>query len=220
MHDLDGWETANAAQVLMVPGIDNSGPDHWQSIWERETGWFHRADMGLWERPVRNVWVTRLNQAIRATRAPVVLVAHSLGCLAVAWWAALEGQSYGWPVAGALLVAPPDVDRPDSDPRLAGFGPAPRILLPFPAVVVASRDDPYAGFEQTRRTAELWGATFVDAGALGHINARSDLGNWPEGRRLLDALIDGEAPRRTPAHGHQDFRAADRLAGPPAQHRH
>ncbi len=198
MHDLDGWETANTAQVMMVPGLDNSGPDHWQSIWQRETGWFDRADMGLWERPVRNVWVTRLNQAIRQTRAPVILVAHSLGCLAVAWWAALEGQVYGWPVAGALLVAPPDVDGPNRDPRLAGFGPAPKIILPFQTVVVASRNDPFASFEQSKRLAEIWGADFVDGGEIGHINAQSDLGNWPEGRSLLNALIDGQTPPRQP----------------------
>ncbi len=199
MHDIDSWETANTAQVLMVPGLNNSGPDHWQSIWQRETPWFDRADMGLWERPVRNVWVTKLNQAIRATRAPVVLVAHSLGCLAVAWWAALEGQVYGAPVAGALLVAPPDVDRPDLDPHLAGFGPAPRVILPFPAVVVASRNDPYARFEQSKRVASLWGAHFVDAGRLGHINAQSDIGNWPEGRSLLDTLLDRETSPRQQA---------------------
>jgi predicted alpha/beta hydrolase family esterase len=201
MRDLNDWESAHGAQVLMVPGVNNSGRDHWQSIWERETPWFDRVDLGLWERPVRNVWVTRLNQAISRTRAPVILCAHSLGCLAVAWWAALEGQVYGWPVAGALLVAPPNVSSAAANQSLSGFGPTPKVILPFPTILVASRNDPHADFHHSRQLAELWGAHFVDAGPLGHINAQSALGNWPEGRALLDALIDGQtAPRFNSGH--------------------
>ncbi|HZV57606.1 MAG TPA: alpha/beta hydrolase [Sphingobium sp.] len=190
MQDLDDW-AAPMPHVLTVPGLNNSGPDHWQSIWERETPWLSRVDLGLWERPQRNVWVTRLSQAIRSSRAPVVLCAHSLGCLAVAWWAALEGQSYAHPVAGALLVAPPDCERALVNQHIAGFGPVPRVILPFPTILVASQNDPYASIERSIRMAELWGAAFVDVGELGHINAQSNLGDWPEGRMLLNHLIDG-----------------------------
>jgi predicted alpha/beta hydrolase family esterase len=100
-----------APTIVTVPGLNGSGPTHWQSLWERFRGDTVRAELGMWERPHRNSWVTKLDQTIRSVQAPVVLAAHSLGCIAVAWWAALSGQPYGWPVMGALLVAPADVDR-------------------------------------------------------------------------------------------------------------
>src|ERR1700744_378609 len=92
--------------VLTVPGLNGSGPSHWQTLWEEARPDTLRVELGMWSMPHRNAWVTRLDQAIPAAQAPVVLAAHSLGCLAVAWWAELSGQPYGWPVAGALLVAP------------------------------------------------------------------------------------------------------------------
>lgn len=175
--------------VLTVPGLDNSGPAHWQTIWERERPDCERADLGMWSRPHRNRWVTALNNAIRNARRPVVLAAHSLGCLAVAWWAALETQPYGTPVAGALLVAPPDVDAIGPDTRLAGFGPAPKLLLPFPSVVIASADDPYIDIRRAHSLASFWGSHFVNAGELGHINAESELGDWRWGQDWLDLLL-------------------------------
>src|SRR3546814_20328511 len=94
--------------VLAVPGLNNSGPGHWQTIWETTRNDCERVDLGMWDRPHRNTWVNKLNAAIRQADRPVILVAHSLGCIAVAWWAALERPPFGSPVAGALLVAPPD----------------------------------------------------------------------------------------------------------------
>lgn len=190
MQDTGSWQTRREPQILLVPGVDNSGPRHWQTIWEAEGPWFSRADLGMWHRPHRNAWVTKLGHSIRNLASPVILCAHSLGCLAVAWWAAFEGQSYGHPVAGALLVAPPDCDRSDVDPRLTDFGPAPTVALPFPALLVASRDDPYADIERARAMADAWGAVFHDAGSLGHINADSGLGSWAEGRALLRRVAD------------------------------
>ena len=178
-----------APVVLTVPGIDNSGPGHWQSIWEAQRSDTRRVALGMWNKPHRNSWVTRLSQAIRGSEAPIVLCAHSLGCLAVAWWATLEGQAFGHPVAGALLVAPPDCDHLDPADRLAGFGPTPKMALPFPSLLVASRNDPYASFEWSRERAHYWGSELVDAGPVGHINAASGLGDWPDGAALLDRLI-------------------------------
>lgn len=175
--------------VLTVPGLGGSGPTHWQSLWERDRHDTVRADLGMWHRPHRNAWVTKLDQAVRSARAPVILVAHSLGCVAVAWWASLSPQPYGWPVAGALLVAPADVDRRDAPEELAGFAPAPRIALPFPSIVVASTDDPWVSIERAHSMAADWGSHFVDAGPRGHLNAASGLGHWPEGQELLDRVI-------------------------------
>jgi predicted alpha/beta hydrolase family esterase len=175
--------------VLTVPGLDNSGPGHWQSIWDKERADCERVELGMWSRPHRNSWVSTLNRAISDAGRPVVLAAHSLGCLAVAWWAALETQPFGYPVAGALLVAPPDVDAIGPDIRLAGFGPAPKLLMPFPSIVIASANDPYIDLSRAHSLAKYWGSHFVDAGRLGHINAHSGLGAWSWGQGWLDALL-------------------------------
>lgn len=176
--------------VLTIPGLNNSGPDHWQTLWEAKRGDCERVDLGSWASPSRNAWVTRLDAAIRDANAPVILAAHSLGCLAVAWWGALQSQAYGWPVTGALLVAPPDCDRMETPESIGGFGPTPRTQLPFPSILVASRDDPYIFFERAHSIGKYWGSSFVDAGYAGHINAESDLGDWAFGQGLLERLID------------------------------
>lgn len=176
--------------VLTVPGLDGSGPDHWQTIWEQTRSDCRRVELGTWSAPDRNRWVGRLDAAIRQVDGPVVLAAHSLGCITVAWWGALQSQAYGWPVVGALLVAPPDCDRPElTDDRIAGFGPVPRVPLPFPSLLVASRDDPYIYYERAHGIGKAWGSQVVDAGYSGHINAQSGLGPWMFGQALVDRLV-------------------------------
>jgi uncharacterized protein len=174
--------------VLLVPGLNNSGPDHWQSLWERSRPDCQRVELGMWHRPHRNTWVNQLNLAIRQADRPVVLVAHSLGCLAVAWWA-LEQPKLDDPVVGALLVAPPDVDFFPMDDRLLSFSPTPSAPLPFPSILAASHDDPYMGIRAARRLARLWGSNFADAGKIGHINAQSGIGDWEFGQFLLEMLF-------------------------------
>ena len=177
----------NATIVLTVPGLDGSGPNHWQTIWEHTRDDVFRVELGQWERPHRNSWITRLDHAIRAARGPVLLAAHSLGCVAVAWWSAFAGRLPDSKVVGALLVAPCDADRCGSE-RVAGFAPVPLRRMPFPSLVVASRDDPWIEPARAQELAMRWGSGFVDAGAVGHINADSDLGTWDEGQSLLAAL--------------------------------
>ena len=176
--------------VLTIPGLNNSGSGHWQTCWEDMRGDCQRVDLGSWASSTRNSWVTRLDAAIREVDGPIILAAHSLGCLAVAWWGALQSQAYGWPVTGALLVAPPDCDRMETPETIGGFGPTPRAQLPFPSIVVASRDDPYIFFERAHSISKNWGSSFVDAGRCGHINADSMLGEWAFGQALLEGLID------------------------------
>ncbi len=176
--------------VLTVPGLGNSGPSHWQTLWEQTRVDTRRVELGMWETPHRNAWVTKLDQAISQARAPVILVGHSLGCQAIAWWASLSPQPYGWPVAGALLVAPADVDRADIPPELATFARAPRTPLPFPSILVASTDDPWIALDAAHSLAVDWGSHFVDLGPQGHINAASGLGWWPEGQALLERVIE------------------------------
>lgn len=137
---------------LMVPGIDNSGPDHWQSQWEQRREDCVRVELGMWDRPHRNTWVNNLNAAIAAAGRPVILVAHSLGCHAVAWWNALERPSDG-KVVGALLVAPPKIEGLTADSRLDSFAPLARERLRFPSILAASRDDPYVSFKLAKKMA-------------------------------------------------------------------
>jgi predicted alpha/beta hydrolase family esterase len=161
----------------------------------------------MWNSPHRNTWVTKLDQAIRQAQAPVVLAAHSLGCLAVAWWAELAGQPFGWPVAGALLVAPADVDRDDVRPELAAFQPTPVKPLPFPSIVVASSDDPWIAADKARALAGGWGSFFVDAGPQGHLNAASGIGWWEEGQSLLDRVLDAASDRTGKVRSANDARS-------------
>lgn len=174
--------------ILTVPGLNNSGPGHWQTVWEESLPNCRRVDLGLWDDPHRNTWVNKINLAIQRADQPVVLVAHSLGCLAVAWWAEFEQPRDG-KVIGALLVAPPDVEVRPIDRCLTRFAPFPHGEFPFPSFLVASRNDPYMGFGQAWKLARTWGSRFADAGEVGHINAESDLGQWTFGRLLLNQLL-------------------------------
>ena len=182
----------NPPLALLVPGLGNSGPTHWQTLWETQRGDCQRVELGMWDKPHRNTWVNQMNLAIRAAHGPVVLVAHSLGCIAVAWWAQLERSAGCGRVTGALLVAPPDTDFFPLDDRLLAFAPTPATPLPFPSILVASRNDPWLGFHAARRLARVWGSRFADAGEAGHINADSGLGAWHEGQQLLDLLLQAD----------------------------
>lgn len=181
---------ARTPTCLTLPGLDGSGPDHWQTQWERSRPGVERVELGNWAQPSRNQWISRLDRRLAQAGGPVVLIAHSLSCHLVAWWAQLAGEAASRPVAGAMLVAPPDLDRVQIDGRIADFAPVPHAVLPFPAVVVASRDDPWCSFARSKEMASNWLAAFCDAGAGGHLNAASGLGAWPEGQAVLDHLLD------------------------------
>ncbi|GHJ43944.1 alpha/beta hydrolase [Catellatospora sp. TT07R-123] len=170
--------------VLILPGFENSGPAHWQSAWEREHG-FVRVEQDDWFTPLVADWVRTLGAAIAAATGPVVLAAHSLGCVTVAHWAASGADTAK--VAGALLVAPADIDTADVPP-LYNFRPIPLARLPFPSIVVAGDDDPWAALPRSEQFAAAWGSRLVVVPGGGHLNADSNLGSWPEGLALLHAL--------------------------------
>lgn len=202
--------------ILTVPGLGGSGPAHWQTLWEASRPDTHRIDLGMWDNPHRNAWVTKIDQAVRAARAPVIFAAHSLGCLAVSWWAEMSPQPYGWPVAGALLVAPADADRPGAARELQGFAPTPLKSLPFPSILAASTDDPWIAIERARDLASFWGSHFVDVGAQGHINAASGLGWWRDGQDMLDRVVAAAVDHNGRAHSPSEARAI--LSARPALH--
>ncbi|MBL0943807.1 MAG: alpha/beta hydrolase [Hydrogenophaga sp.] len=171
--------------VLILPGWQNSGPAHWQSRWEKAHG-YRRVEQHDWMTPQRGDWMARLEDVVLGADGPVVLVAHSLGCILTAAWAAHSRSTAR--VRGALLVAPGDSERPDLRDQLPSWSPIVRQRLPFPAVLVGSHDDPYCSFERAQGFAADWGARFIDLGNAGHINADSGLGDWPQGRAWLQEL--------------------------------
>lgn len=177
------------SQVLIVPGWANSGPDHWQSHWQSRLG-AQRVEQLDWDWPRRAAWVEGLRQAVDAATRPLVLVAHSLGCITVAHWAlqARDARYVRARIHGALLVAPADVERPGVSAELADFAPAPRGRLPFPALVVASNDDPYCSLDAAIELARCWGAEAISLGKAGHINALSGHNFWTEGLHLLQGF--------------------------------
>jgi predicted alpha/beta hydrolase family esterase len=182
------------ARILLLPGWQDSGPAHWQSRWEALHGDL-RVTQGDWEWPRRGDWMARLEEVVLAQPASVdrvLLAAHSLGCQLVAAWAAHSRHAAR--VRGALLAAPPDVERSDMPPQLHSWRPIVRDRLPFPALAVLSSDDPYCAPDRAAAMVAAWGARSIDAGPRGHLNGDSGLGDWPEARAWLQALVDTKQP--------------------------
>ena len=161
--------------VLILPGWKNSEPAHWQSRWEHAHG-YQRVDQHDWQRPLRGDWIARLEDVLLGCTQPAVLVAHSLGCIHAAAWAAHSKNTHC--VKAALLVAPPDTERCDVQHLLPSWSPVPLQKLPFTALVYASGDDPFCSLARARHFADAWGAKFTHAGERGHLNAHSGLGDW------------------------------------------
>jgi predicted alpha/beta hydrolase family esterase len=175
--------------VLVVPGWNGSGVGHWQTVWEQKYPHFRRVEQSNWARPSRADWIGQIDAHLDRVEWRTFLVAHSLGCLAVAHWAASAGKRTDQ-VNGAFLVAPPWLTDGDECPaQLAGFLPMPVGRLPFPSLFVASKDDHYLPIEVASRLALAWGSEFVDVGRQGHINVASGHGPWPIGEELLGEFV-------------------------------
>lgn len=168
--------------ILLLPGWQNSGPLHWQSRWEQRYGDL-RVEQHDWMFPLRGDWIARLEEVLLAQSGPSILVAHSLGCMLTAAWAAHSRNTHL--VQGALLVAPGDPEREELRAALKSWSPITMRTLPFKSLLLGSHDDPYCSFARAREFATAWGCEFVDYGHRGHINAESGLGDWPEGRAML-----------------------------------
>lgn len=173
--------------ILMVPGWQGSGPEHWQSRWERNLSTARRIEQDDWSAPDKDLWVGNIIAAVATAARPPVLVAHSLGVLAAVHAAAKLPPGT---LAGAFLVAPPDIENVPSWPVAAaldwpesgfGFTPVPLASLPCPSVVLASDDDPYCPLQRARHFAAAWGSELAEVGAAGHLNAESGHGPWPDG---------------------------------------
>ncbi|MFI5679095.1 RBBP9/YdeN family alpha/beta hydrolase [Streptomyces cellulosae] len=175
---------------VVIPGIDGSDGQHWQTLWERQWGTSAvRISPASWSAPDLDDWVDAVQEAYDdASRQDrrVVLVAHSLGCWAASLW--LNKNPYS-PKGGAFLVAPPDPHGP-AFPRQAAatFTEVSAQPLRCPALVVGSANDPYCTPEAAADFAAQWDARWHLAGACGHVNSASGLGSWRYGRELLDSL--------------------------------
>lgn len=170
--------------VLILPGLGNSGPQHWQTLWEQAHPASPRVVQKSWDHPVCADWVAAIEGAVRRAGPESVLVAHSLACLAVAHWASAAHA----PIKAAMLVAVPNSQRESFPKEAQGFAETPTVRFDFPSLVVASTDDPYGLSGKRRAPGAVWAAT-IATGALGHINANSGIGDWPEGFGLLKHLL-------------------------------
>ena len=172
-------------RVLLLPGLYDSGPEHWQSYWEREIPNAVRVEQRDWSTPAREDWITTLEAAVAVHGSDTVLVSHSTACALVAFWAAETART----VRGALLVAPSDTEAPSYPAGPTGWTPMPMDRFPFPSMVVASTNDEYVTLARATQFADAWGSRLENIGPAGHINTASGLGGWPRGKDLLAELI-------------------------------
>lgn len=167
-------------RVLVAPGLHNSGPEHWQSRWQRLYSHFERVTQDDWDAPDLASWSARVTASRQPDRRPTLIVAHSFGCLASVHSITADPHQ----IAGVLLVAPADPDK---------FGVAaqlPQLPLACPSTMIASTNDPWMSLDNAALWAHRWGSDFVNAGSLGHINAESGLGEWQFGQQQLQLLAE------------------------------
>lgn len=181
--------------TLIVPGLHGSGADHWQAWWQLDDRNAVLVRQDDWSNPNAESWLARLEEAI-AAHPNALIVAHSLGAILTA---RLASSRLAPLVAGALLVAPADINRTSNlHRRTYDFGDMPHQKLPFPSLVVASRDDAYMAFDKVRELAADWRAPVQDIGYVGHINVASGFGRWPGGYALAERVRTLALPTYAP----------------------
>lgn len=186
-----------AFDYIIQPGWNNSLPEHWQSHWQQLLG-ARRVGNHEWHAPQLADWLQGLDAAVRNASKPVIVIAHSLGCATVAHYAARHGRQ----LAGALLVAPADVERASAPVQLQPFAPLPDAALPFPSLVVASDNDPFSLPLRSVRMATRWHSRLYWLRDAGHINVASGHRQWEQGLvylRELIALIHAANPQAASA---------------------
>lgn len=175
-------------RYLIVPGWNGSPAEHWQSHWQQVLPDCVRVQQESWSMPQRDAWIAQLERQIAADHRPVVLIAHSLGCITVSHWAAQATPNLLARVRGALLVAPADVERDDCPLALRNFAPISKQPLPFPAVLIGSSNDHAASASRARLFAQQWSAEAVILPEAGHINVQSGHHRWQQGFAWLYQL--------------------------------
>lgn len=176
-------------RFLVLPGLGSSGPHHWQTLWEKLDPGFRRVEQRDWEHPDLTEWAGALSRTIADYPGDIALVAHSMACLLVPHWCQISQSRSQGRVRAAFLVAPADPAGQAFPATATGFAPLPMHPLPFPSLIVASTNDPFASVGFAVGAAQAWGSRCEIIGAKGHINADSGLGDWPEGMGLLYGLV-------------------------------
>jgi hypothetical protein len=181
----------DSTTILLVPGLRDHIPNHWQTLLQVQLPraiCVPRMDTGKLSCAA---WVAMLQVSLAQTRGPVILVAHSAGCMIVVHWA----QQHRGAIKGALLVTPPDFESPmpagyPSQEVLDQYGwlPTPRKPLPFPSIVAASANDPLGRIERVTELADAWGSRLVSLGNVGHLNPASGYGPWPQAHQFIAEL--------------------------------
>ena len=171
------------SNVLVVSGLWDSGPEHWQTHWLKDHPAWSKVAHRDFSAPQRDEWVAELDAAIAACEGPPILLAHSLGCMLVAQWAQSGSALH---IAGAMLVAPSDVAAASYPIDPNGFLPIPMTAFSFPSLLVASTNDDYADLARARAFAGAWGSELVEIADAGHLNGDAGYGPWPQGLALLE----------------------------------
>ncbi len=175
-------------RYLIVPGWQGSADAHWQSHWQRSLPNSARVEQADWLNPKREDWVAELQRSIASDPRPTILIAHSLGCITVAHWAAQAPLESLRRVRAALLVAPADVERANCPPALQNFAPIPQHSLPFPSQLVGSDNDTAASAARAIEMARDWGSDVAILSGAGHINVKSGHQRWEQGFAYLYRL--------------------------------
>jgi uncharacterized protein len=178
--------SAWAPRLVTVPGLHGSEGAHWQTWLERQLPRSRRVEQEDWDAPQLDAWARSVAETVAAVRGPVILAAHSFGCLAAA-----HALGQGWTgdaVAGVLFVAPAS---PDKFRFASAFEPR---RLGVPSVLIASMTDPWMPFEEALRLASQFGSALVNLGDAGHINTAAGFGPWPRAKYFVDTLIHCAAP--------------------------
>lgn len=172
-----------------VPGLGDSGAEHWQTWIEEVVGDVERVQVADWKTPDLDAWLNAIDAVLMTEWRPAILIAHSFGALAAAQYAIEESTR----VAGVLLVAPADPARFADGAKLT------LSRLPCASLLVASRNDPWMEMRVAQRWAHIWGASLIDEGEAGHINVASGHGRWPRGLSYISRLAyeaQASVPRR------------------------
>lgn len=180
----------NDSNILILPGWQDSGPEHWQSLWLAKYPSAVKVVQNDWMYPQKQAWVKTLHDYIeKYSNKDVIFVGHSLACATMAHWSNEFFSKTSAKIRGALFVSPSDMDAPNFPKEIQGFSPMPLEVLNFKTIVVASEDDPYVNIERAEYFAQCWGAELVNIGPHGHINTDAGFGEWLEGENLLQKLI-------------------------------
>jgi uncharacterized protein len=167
--------------LVTVPGLYGSEDAHWQSWLEGEVASARRVEQRNWDLPHLDTWSAAVRDELADIDGPVVIAAHSFGCLATAH-ALSRSKPAGARVRGVLFVAPASPAKF----RFAGAFSARR--LDTLSLVVGSETDPWMPLDEARSLAQHWNSAFINLGDAGHVNTAAGFGPWPLAKHFVETL--------------------------------